>query len=293
MTVYFVRRLLAGMIGWTLAGVLLAAVFQWAPLFGLGSGPVSQGGGLQTVFLEDGGMKGVAAVSLTFERLGASLKVAGLAFALVVALGAPLGVLLGRVHWPLLRSALALPVFGAAWAPGFWLAGLLAAWLLDRYGLGVFGAATGQASFASERDRALDAWWHVFLPAVALAPAGVGWLALRVREALLLNIAASHIEAGRARGLSEETLFVHHVLRNSLRPIVETPWSVGAYVFGGLILVEPVLGYPGAGSLILQAALEANFGVLLAANLAVGLVLVVSRAVSEALVFATDPRQRF
>src|ERR1700761_5816422 len=67
---------------------------------------------------------------------------------------------------------------------------------------------------------ALDALWHLVLPAITLGTIPLAIVAKITRGSMLEVASSDYIRTARAKGLSERTVVLHHTLRNSLIPII-------------------------------------------------------------------------
>jgi peptide/nickel transport system permease protein len=64
------------------------------------------------------------------------------------------------------------------------------------------------------------------------------------------------------------------------------------YLFGGIVAIEKLFGYPGIGFLTLTSAQIKNFPMLLACVLVLGIVYFVATLIGDLLIAALNPRVR-
>ena len=215
-----------------------------------------------------------------------SLKLAGLAFVLVVPLGIAAGVFaaLRAGRWPdrlvtigglsltvipeFVSSIVLILVFGVwlRWLP------LSASW---RPGSG-----------------ALVQVQHLILPALPLVLVLFGYIARMTRAGTLGALEADYTRTAILKGLPRRVVIMRHVLRNALPPTIAVVAAQTGYLVGGLVVVETLFRYQGVGSLILSAARGKDFPVLEAGVLAVGALYIAATLVADALTLALDPRTR-
>jgi peptide/nickel transport system permease protein len=179
------------------------------------------------------------------ERVGMTLLLCGLAFALAVVVSVPLGVIAAVRVGGLVDRAIAVTAVVGLSAPAF-ATGLLMIYFFA-YLLPLFPPAGSGSGAAGQL-------YHLTLPALTLA-AGVGAYIVRLtRTAMVRELASDYVVFARARGVPEKRV-VRAALRNASVPVVTTSGLVLSYVVGATILVESTFSLPGLGSL-LQGAVE-------------------------------------
>src|SRR6266704_6409250 len=145
------------------------------------------------------------------------------ALSLLLAYG--LGLLVGIVQAARSRSRLdtTLSVVSVTLfaLPGFWL-GLMFV-MLFTYWLRVlpaFGAAGMDAPLLAGWPRLTDALRHITLPLVTLTLIGIGGVARFARGAMLDVALQPFVTTSRAKGLGPARVWLRHVLRNALIPVL-------------------------------------------------------------------------
>jgi peptide/nickel transport system permease protein len=95
-----------------------------------------------------------------------------------------------------------------------------------------------------------------------------------------------------ARGLPRTRLIARHALRLASAPLAALGGlTLGSILSAGL-LVEVLVGWPGMGTLMLEAVLARDPFVIVAATVLSTAVLIAGNAVGDLLVYAADPRTR-
>jgi peptide/nickel transport system permease protein len=220
---------------------------------------------------------------LVFERLGNSMILAVPAFILATVLGLSLGILSGiyRRGW-VDHTANTLMFVGLA-IPVFWL-GLV---LIIVFGLRLgWFPVSGMYSPGGERSLEEIAR-HLVLPAVTLAIAPAAQIA---RAALLDEVGRDYVRTAVAKGLSQRVATLRHALRNTWIPVVTALGLEINYVIGGAVLVENVFNWPGIGQLLVQAAINRDYPVVLGASLVLAAIFVAVNFLVEAVYVLIDPR---
>ena len=112
------------------------------------------------------------------------------------------------------------------------------------------------------------------------------------RTAVLDEIYKPYVRTARAKGLSDATILVKHVLRNSLIPIVTYISLSIPYLFTGSLLLETFFGIPGLGSVSLNAINANDLPVVRTVVLLGALLYQVVNLVTDLAYAALDPRVR-
>ncbi|MDE1184786.1 ABC transporter permease [Paraburkholderia sp.] len=135
-------------------------------------------------------------------------------------------------------------------------------------------------------------WRSLVLPAVTLALPTAGILSQVMREALEAALDKPFVTTVRARGVSELSLRVRHVLRHALLPVVTLGgWLIGS-LLGGAVITEKMFGRPGIGSVTLSAVTSQDVPVVLAVVLLAAFVHVLMSTLLDIAYLFIDPRLR-
>ncbi len=145
--------------------------------------------------------------------------------------------------------------------PDFWMAILLI--LLFAENLGWLPSN----GFAPLREGVVDWLRHLVLPAVTAGIISGSIMTRFTRSAMLDVMHRDYVRTARAKGLTESTIILKHVLRNAAIPIVTIIGLQMATLFSAVVVVEIIFAWPGLGSLALQATLQRDYPVLQAAVL--------------------------
>lgn len=112
-------------------------------------------------------------------------------------------------------------------------------------------------------------WQYMILPAVTLALPTAAVVARMVRASLLDVFGADYVRTAYAKGLAPTRVLVHHIVRNSLIPVVTVLGLHLGHLLGGAFIVESIFGWPGLGRLTVQAIFDRDYPVVMGATLTV------------------------
>ena len=191
------------------------------------------------------------ALGLVLGRLPATLLLAGTAMALTLVVAVPLGVLTAVRHDTAVdHLGTVVTVLGQA-TPGFWL-GLM---LIYLFAVQLRWLPTGGMGTVN----------HLVMPAVVLAAFYAARVARLTRSSTLDVLNEEYIKTARAKGLGESRVIAKHTLRNSAIPIVTLAGLEAGQLLGGAVVTETIFAWPGLGRLTVQALVNRDFPVVLAA----------------------------
>jgi peptide/nickel transport system permease protein len=172
--------------------------------------------------------------------------------------------------------------------PVFWI-GALASYYLG-FKAGIFP----NGGYSEIGEAGLWEWVkHMILPWCVLATLFVGVYSRVLRSNILDTINDDYVRTARAKGLTERRVMIHHVLRNSLIPIV-TLWGLdfGAVLGGGAILTESVFDLQGVGQYFADSISQLDVPPVLAVTLFGAFFIVLLNTIVDIVYAALDPRIR-
>jgi len=218
------------------------------------------------------------AFGLVLERLPATLLLAGAALGLTLVVAVPLGVLSAvRRDTAFDHVGTVVTVLGQA-TPGFWL-GLM---LIYVFAVQLRWLPTGGMGTAA----------HVVMPAVVLAAFYSARVARLTRSAVLDTLGEDYVLTARAKGLAETRVIGKHTLRNSAIPIVTLAGLEAGQLLGGAVVTETIFAWPGLGRLTVQALLNRDFPVVMAAVSFTSIVYTLMNLLVDVAYGWLDPRVR-
>ncbi|MBK7564758.1 MAG: ABC transporter permease [Propionivibrio sp.] len=139
----------------------------------------------------------------------------------------------------------------------------------------------------------LEAWKFVILPVAIGVISGIGSSARWYRTIFLEEIGKDYVRTARAKGLSELTVFIRHVLRNAMIPILTGVVVVIPLLFMGSLLTESFFGIPGLGSYTIDAINAQDFAVVRAMVFIGSVLYIVGLMLTDISYTFVDPRIRF
>jgi peptide/nickel transport system permease protein len=101
-----------------------------------------------------------------------------------------------------------------------------------------------------------------------------------------------YVTTARAKGLGEGRVIGKHTLRNSAIPIVTLAGLEAGQLLGGAVITETIFAWPGLGRLTVQALLNRDFPVVMAAVSFTSIVYTLMNLLVDLLYGWLDPRVR-
>ncbi len=126
---------------------------------------------------------------------------------------------------------------------------------------------------------------------------GIIWIILSLgpdirffRTVILDEIYQDYVRTARAKGLSEITILLKHVLRNALIPVITYVVIQIPFLILGALLLESFFDIPGLGGTILQAINSSDFPVIKAFAILSSIAYIIFNLITDILYAVVDPR---
>jgi peptide/nickel transport system permease protein len=134
---------------------------------------------------------------------------------------------------------------------------------------------------------------HLVIPTIVIGTASLASLQRLMRGNMLEQLRAQYITTARAKGLPEHKVIYIHALRNAINPMI----TIFGYSLSGLLsgaaLTEIITGWPGLGSIILQAVRSQDLFLVMGSMLMGGILLIAGNLVADILLAWSDPRIQY
>lgn len=132
----------------------------------------------------------------------------------------------------------------------------------------------------------------LILPALALSFTSMGRLAQVTRSAVLAERERPYVDAARARGVSEVSIFVKDILRNASIPVLTIMGTELVSMVDGAVVIATVFSWPGIGLLMINGINQHDLPVVEASVFLVACLIVVINIVVDLGYALLDPRVR-
>jgi peptide/nickel transport system permease protein len=132
----------------------------------------------------------------------------------------------------------------------------------------------------------------LILPAVTLSLVMSVYAIRFLRDGLIEVLDSDYIRMAELNGLSRRTILWRHALPNALIPTLNVTALNVAYLMGGVVIVEKVVGFPGFGSLTIDAMLMLDVPLIEATVLIAASVYIVANLLADIGAILLNPRLR-
>src|SRR5437870_5387563 len=225
------------------------------------------------------------------EAWPATAALVGLSLLLSYLLGIAVGAAQAARGGTRLDTALSVSTVTLFALPGYWLGLMLV--LVFTYRLRIlpsFGAHGYDSDALAGLARLRDLLRHLALPLATLTLVAIGSPARFVRGAMLDVRAAPFVTTAPAKGLAPPRIWLHHVLRNALVPVVTLLGLSLPALFSGAVFVEAVFAWPGVGRILVEAVQARDYPVVMAATTVSAILVVLGNLLGDLLLAWVDPR---
>jgi oligopeptide transport system permease protein len=206
--------------------------------------------------------------------VSASLGIMALTFAVVFGISAGILAAVRRNTW-LDASVMAVAAIGVS-VPNFVLAGLAIA--LFVFKLNLFPAG-GWGTLQ-----------QLFLPSLCLAAPYTAYIARLTRTGMLEVMHLDYIRTAHAKGLSEVSVILNHLLRGSLLPVISFLGPATAGILTGSPILEKIFNIPGMGNHFVESALQRDYTLCQGMVVVYTLILLSMNAIVDIAYVIIDPR---
>ena len=231
---------------------------------------------------------------LMANRFPATMELALVSTIISMLLGVPMGVYTAiRRNTLLSKAFMTISLMGVS-LPTF-LIGILLILL--------FGVTLRWLPTFGRGDVVQLGWWStglltasglkaIIMPAITLGIFQMTLIMRLVRAEMMEILRTDFIKFGRARGLSNRSLYFRHALKNTLIPVITiTGLQIGS-IIAFAIITESVFQWPGMGLLFIQAVGNADVPIMAAYLVLIAFIFVVINLIVDVLYVVVDPRLR-
>jgi peptide/nickel transport system permease protein len=230
-------------------------------------------------------------IDIVIQRLPQTLWVVGVAYLVGILIALPIGIISAYRQYSIFDQAgTFITMIGFSVPPFF--SGVLV--------IVIFSVQLGWFPSIYDTMHVVDDWasfkvqiWQMFLPVMVLALQITSQISRFMRASMLDNLSHDYVRTARAKGLSEASVVLVHVLRNSMIPVV-TVIALGVpSIFGGAIITEQVFKVNGIGQLLITAIQANDLPMVQTLTFIFAILIVLFNLIADVLYGLLDPRIRY
>ncbi len=140
---------------------------------------------------------------------------------------------------------------------------------------------------------ALNAIWHMVLPALALSLGNMGQDARIIRQEMVGNTYKDYAAMARSYGMPSTSYRFSYLLKPSLIPAITVMGMDVASLLSYSFIVEMVFAYPGFSKYGIEVMLRSDFNAIIGVVIVIGVIFIIANIVVDTLVRSVDPRILF
>jgi len=133
---------------------------------------------------------------------------------------------------------------------------------------------------------------NLILPLTTMAVAMTAALMRYTRNSMLDVMNMDYVKTARAKGIPEWKVYIKHVFRNALIPVVTVLCFRLPILIGGAVIIESVFSWPGIGRTLLSALMSNDYPLILISTLMTAVVIMFASLLVDLLTALLDPRVR-
>ena len=207
-----------------------------------------------------------------------TLRLASIAFVVVVLIAFPLGIISALRHNKATDVIVRIiTIFGVS-MPHFWVALMLIFILAVK--LNLLPVAPSMTPKG------------MIMPVIALSFDLICVYARQIRAAILEEMSQQYVTGLRARGIPRKTIMFRNVIPNSMTSIITLLGLTAGTLLSGTAIIEQILGWPGIGKFTIEAIAYRDYPVIQAYVLLITLIYISINLLVDVLVFLQNPRAR-
>ena len=139
----------------------------------------------------------------------------------------------------------------------------------------------------------LDRLPNLVLPMATMTLSMMAVLLRYTRNSMLDVMGKDYVKTARSTGIPEWQVYLKHVFRNSLGPVMVIICFRLPMLIGGSVVIESIFAWPGIGAVILSGVSTGDYPVVMMSTLMVAAVIMLASFLVDLLTALLDPRVRF
>ncbi len=230
-------------------------------------------------------------MDLVVQRIPQTLWVVGTAYVVGILIAMPIGIYSAYKQYSIFDQAGTFVSMVGFSVPPFF-SGVLV--------IVIFAVQLGWFPSIYDTTHVVDSWdsfvvqlKQMIMPVMVLALQITAQISRYMRASMLDNLNQDYVRTARAKGLTEYTVVMVHVLRNSMIPVVTVIALAVPAVFGGAIITEQVFKVNGIGQMLIVAIQANDLPTVQTLTFIFAVLIVLFNLIADVLYGLLDPRIRY
>ncbi|MDY0288056.1 MAG: ABC transporter permease [Sphaerochaeta sp.] len=132
----------------------------------------------------------------------------------------------------------------------------------------------------------------LIMPALSVTFVMFGYISRMQRSSMIQVMHSDYVRAAVLKGMPRKYVIYRHALKNALLPTITIIGMNMGWLFGGLVVVETLFGFPGMGSLLMTAIKTRDVPLIEACVLLITVIFSLSTMFTDILYSYLNPRVR-
>jgi peptide/nickel transport system permease protein len=231
------------------------------------------------------------AIDVIMQRIPQTLWVLGLAFIIGTLIAIPVGIISAYKQYSAFDNVGTLFSTIGFSVPTFFT-GLLAI-VIFSVTLDWFPSFYDTTLVVNSWETLVQQVKQMIMPVAVLSLFNAAALSRFTRASMLDNLNEDYVRTARSKGVSERTVVMTHVLRNSLIPVVTLLALQIPGIFGGAIITEQIFRINGLGQLLIVAIGQSDVPMVQTLTFIFAVLIVAFNLVADVTYGFLDPRIRY
>ncbi|MEM1273498.1 MAG: ABC transporter permease [Pseudomonadota bacterium] len=230
-------------------------------------------------------------MDLIVQRMPQTLWVVGTSYIVGIIIAVPLGIVSAYKQYSVFdQVGTFISMLGFS-VPTFFTGVLFI--VIFAVNLGWFPSVYDTTHEVTDWDSFIVQLKQIIMPVMVLGLFNASQISRFMRASMLDNLSQDYVRTARAKGMSEQTVVLKHVLRNSMIPVVTVIALNVPAVFGGAIITEQVFKVNGIGQLLIIAIQSGDVPVVQTVSFIFAILIVLFNLIADVLYGVLDPRIRY
>jgi peptide/nickel transport system permease protein len=224
--------------------------------------------------------------NIIWDRLGNTLIIASIAFAIIVPCSILFGVLAGMREGSKLDRTISVGAIVTTSVPEF-ASGVF----LSTIFVLTLGWFPGVSSLDSGGGWSIGS--QLVMPVAVMVLFDLGYVVRMIRAAMVDVMMKPYVRTAILKGMGFRHVVIKHALRNAMIVSLTVILLQVNYLVGGVVVVETIFAYPGFGRMMLESALSQDVATVEAATLVIVFITVLTQTLGDLGYMLLNPRIRF
>ena len=230
-------------------------------------------------------------MDIVVQRLPQTLWVVGMSYVVGILIALPIGIYSAYRHYSVFDQAGTFVTMIGYSIPPFFTGPLVI--VIFAVQLGWLPSTYDTLHQVIDWDTFVIQLKQMVLPVMVLALQTTAQISRYMRASMLDNLSQDYVRTARAKGLSEWTVVMMHVLRNSMIPVVTVIALNLPAIFGGAIITEQIFKVNGIGQQLIGAIYANDLPTVQTLTFMFAFLIVFFSLIADILYGLLDPRIRY